>query len=620
MKKGLGRKIIEAVATGYKELVSLFLPTHVIPPRIHMGLNKISERVCGYLNNPTPKGALLVCGDWGAGKSYFLTTNRVSIENATKKRFITVSVAGLQSRAEIDRAMFAASAPALFSGYASAASIFLKAGLRFVHIDPQDFKFEASLQPGEIVVVLEDFDRYGGSSETLAGLVIDLVDQNRVHTIVVADDEKLYKLPGNFGEWKEKVIAHSIRLKPNLERRFVELRNGIASIFSRERISRHERTLLAITKNWGMSNLRIMEHAVNELSEIIDQCGGALNELGEWEEVLISGLYLGILEIRRDAQHKKLISGVFSHDGLSDAAQARLAGMTDIASDAGEDQDSASIKRLMSRYDSFEFSLFPGGRVFSEYFNYGLIDAPRMISAFDRVMARKTRRQIFIDEYFSLSQPDFDSEYESICDDLSNGRIYNLGTVGKAFVAMQFMVERKVVPLTEAELTDLFLRGIGAVAPEKVADPEDNDDIWYALSSDSAVAAIKEALASKRLQSRAITTETARLSVLKSQPDGSFGVKLADWQLKPLFIGDSEELIAALESLTPSEVQDVMRLFGSRRRVSNYMDFLSEEKAVLLVIAERLKRSPDATRKLTIKDSQLNSLSSVIFEFAQTLR
>lgn len=582
-------------------------------------MDSVSIRVCEYLKNPNPKGALLICGDWGAGKSHYINTKKGLIEGESAKKFIVVSLAGLKSRAEIDRAIFAASAPALFSGYASAANVFLKAGLRFVRIDPEDFKFDASLKPGEIVVVLEDFDRFDGKSEIPAGLVIDLVDQNRVHTIVVADDEKLREKSGDFAFWQEKVIAHAIRIRPEISVHFAELRNGLASTFARERIAQHESALLAITKNWGMSNLRILEYAINELAQILDHCGSALAELGEWEEIFLSGLFLGMLEVRRDARQKSVISAIFSKEGLSDAAQARLAGMTGEPLAEGQSSELKLVESMISRYESFKFSLFPGGEVFGEFFDYGVVDASRMMLAFGRLMQRKTPRQLFIENYFQLSQREFDEEYQSIYDDLANGRINNLGMIAKTFSAMQFMIHRSALALTEEDLKELVVGAVKAVEPEKVEDPEETDDFVYVARSDIATIAVKEAVDEKRKESRAWATEAARLSVFRGRGGGKFAANLRDWQLKPLFVGDAKELVEALESLSPSEVQDVIRLFGYRKRVSNYRNYLGDEKDTLKVVAERLRRSPPEGGHLSIIDSQLNALSEVMGEFAGSL-
>jgi len=69
--------------------------------------NKIEEQVKAYIDRPNTDYAVLINGEWGTGKTYFIT-NVIDWKDlcGTDKKIIYISLNGLSSLEEIKKYLF----------------------------------------------------------------------------------------------------------------------------------------------------------------------------------------------------------------------------------------------------------------------------------------------------------------------------------------------------------------------------------------------------------------------------------------------------------------------------------------------------------------------------------
>ncbi|MBM9485348.1 hypothetical protein JBE38_05440 [Pseudomonas sp. ICBG1301] len=120
-----------------KKSTSALNDYHIENPNHH-----IIKNINHYLGQNQPAHALLISGDWGAGKTYFvdtLTDEQNKIEN-NQKKIIKISLFGVQKTSEIDLKIFQSLHPILGSKYTQLAGNILKGALSF------GFKFDIASQ------------------------------------------------------------------------------------------------------------------------------------------------------------------------------------------------------------------------------------------------------------------------------------------------------------------------------------------------------------------------------------------------------------------------------------------------------------------------------------------
>lgn len=567
-----------------------------------------------YLKDKSPNSAILVSGEWGAGKTYLIGSKKEYFQKKSKKKFVTFSVAGLSTREELDQALFLASAPWLLDGHVQAAGVFAKAALRFLKIEPKDFNLKAEFNENRIVVVIEDIDRFFGDLKVLFGLVVDLVDQSKVHTILVAAEDKLFSHVA-YSEWKEKIVGQTVLIEPDIPKMVDVFIKEIPGDSTRSRLVSRQKDLERIAIEWNLSNLRSLRFAIKQLALVIDEIGENIDRLKDLDKILLCGIFLGLLEVRRSARAAATIGRMFSHEGLSEDAQAALAGASLGSDDLSE--EGAFVKQMIERYPSFEFSLFPGGIAFLRFFRTGDISAEEMIAAFAPQVETVSKREVFLREYLSLSQAEFDEEYDSIISDLKAGRVSSMAQVARIYLSLKFLADKRSIALTSSEVKEVVLSAIDLVPSENVEDPYAGEDFWYMTGADAEIDEVRDAIESKRSQARDAKLEAMRLG-LWSDEEG-LAARLREWRNQVLFIGDASTAVSGILALSPAGIQEVVRLFGSRSRFSDFRTRLAAEKKTLIEVADALESSLSSIDKLSVRDSQLLVLARTMRAFSEQL-
>jgi hypothetical protein len=370
-----------------------------------------------------------------------------------------------------------------------------------------------------------------------------------------------------------------------------------------------------------MSNLRVLRHAIKELSRVVAAAESKLDDLGEAQQILLGGLFLGLLESRRDPKTNEAVAKVFSHHGLSEVAQAQLAGVSVPEEEFAAAEDGVFVSNLIGRYSSYEFSLFPGGDVFASFFNTGAIDVEKMFESFAPITEVQSRRELLLKNYLELPQAEFDEEVQLLSGDLRRSSITSMGLIARIYLALRFIARRGAIASTEEEVKDLVIASIKGVDAASVSDfDSDGDDFWFIERKDDLDNEVLSAIESKREEARALNTESERLAVFSDlDREPALATRLQQWKLRPLFIGDAARIVAAIYLLNPAQLQDLMRLFGSRRSFSGFGRNLRDEERTLEEIVAIINARLPKEGIYTIQQSQLKQLSEVMHSFAEEL-
>lgn len=222
----------------------------------------ITARLNEYLDFPhAPHGAVLIDGAWGAGKTYFLKSffKDRQKKNPTLK-FAYISMYGLKSAADIDRALIAALFPLLEHKASAFAGKLLNAGLGFFRIK-HEFSPEDLLSTNADVYVFDDLERCEMELNAALGYINQLVEHEEKKVVIVANQAEI---PGEekYLSRKEKLVGQTFHLTADFKSAFSKFVEELPSSRSKVYLLTHASTVHQIYELSGLDNLRLLRQAI----------------------------------------------------------------------------------------------------------------------------------------------------------------------------------------------------------------------------------------------------------------------------------------------------------------------------------------------------------------------
>ena len=202
-----------------------------------------------YCNEENPVGAILLTGGWGCGKSYFLDNE---FKEKMKKDFavIKVSLFGIADVEEINSAVneawinnFICISPKVKKIVSDLEKIFMDSSKQFSliyskiksvlkHLKNIDlnvfFPVSNKIFNQKVVLIFDDLERCTASTTDILGVINNYCENKKIHTIIVANEEKLNKdNEKSYEEYKEKIIQYTIKFQPKIDETINNIINNI---------------------------------------------------------------------------------------------------------------------------------------------------------------------------------------------------------------------------------------------------------------------------------------------------------------------------------------------------------------------------------------------------------
>lgn len=256
-----------------------------------MTRDAIKDRILAYIRTDKTNYAMMISGEWGAGKTHLLQNEimpaiaDVPLPNSDSKyRPVYVSLSGLSTTERLTDLMFA--------------SINLKPQKKETQLEfeiaqfdnqKSDYDFKPkSLIPQNIVFCFDDLERASPSFlEELLGYINTYIEHSENKVLFLADETKITEYfkknlaisSKNFNEIKEKYIMRNYRLDANLD-----------VILEHQNLSDGNKNLIKNTFNKGKwNNLRTLQLVLESLAEILgvfDSIKAENNNIAKYNENL----------------------------------------------------------------------------------------------------------------------------------------------------------------------------------------------------------------------------------------------------------------------------------------------------------------------------------------------
>lgn len=171
-----------------------------------MNTEELTSYIKNYLENDKTRSAIMLTGAWGCGKSYYIqNTLAPALIKDSVNRCIVVSLYGLKNLEALSKSIYLeVRAKALFkkSETVSAAKIFGKTIIKGVasffgvdiNVSEDDLnKLYQSIDLTDKLIILEDLERSGIDIIEIMGYVNNLVEQDGVKVLLVANENEIIK-------------------------------------------------------------------------------------------------------------------------------------------------------------------------------------------------------------------------------------------------------------------------------------------------------------------------------------------------------------------------------------------------------------------------------------------
>ena len=171
-----------------------------------MNTTELTEYIKNYLENDKTYSAIMLTGEWGCGKSYYIQNELVpALIKDEKNRCVVVSLYGIKSLEALSKSIYLEIRAKAFikeSEGISTAKIIGKTIIKGVssffgvdiNVSEEDLnKLYQSIDLTGKLIVLEDLERSGLSILEVMGYVNNLVEQDGVKVLLVANENEIIK-------------------------------------------------------------------------------------------------------------------------------------------------------------------------------------------------------------------------------------------------------------------------------------------------------------------------------------------------------------------------------------------------------------------------------------------
>ncbi len=250
-----------------------------------------------YFELATPGFAVLLTGEWGCGKTWFIEQ---ILNRLNKKKYARFSIAGCKTTSDLNNQLFAAYGikNAKFAKYVNGA---ISAGAPAfiaekvaVAVNAGKALFIEKFIKSNAVVVIDDLERSDLPTPVLIGYINDLVEQRKCSVILIANLEKLEKKNKGFAEVKEKIIGKVYTVE-------TEVHSAVRHFYqnmSMENLSLDDaiRCVEVVFQNTG-HNIRAINYAFSDFKQLYNS-SASMQKLGADDKELVIRLFLEVLIYR----------------------------------------------------------------------------------------------------------------------------------------------------------------------------------------------------------------------------------------------------------------------------------------------------------------------------------
>jgi GTPase SAR1 family protein len=359
---------------------------------VHQHKQSINSHIEEYLDyycglNHAPGFAVLLQGQWGSGKTWFINKYR-KILNDRNQKCIYVSLYGMTSFSDIEDAFFQQLHPVLSSKGMAITGKIVKGLLKgFLRIDLDGDKKDDNIWNIQIpdinlpeylrntdksILIFDDLERCKIDLSNVLGYINYFVEHQDLKVIIIANESELEK-DNNYKSIKEKLIGKTFGVFPDFDG---ALENFI-TIVNHEDVkcflSSHTKSIQDLYEKAEYENLRNLKQIILDFERIFNALPGKAKNKTELLEHLLKMLMAFSIEIKRGS----ILSKDIGHLQMKYLSKGRYK-MSDSTTDEN-DQKITQVKTVFDRYPFLNiYDPFPSSIWWQDFFEKGIMDTAEL--------------------------------------------------------------------------------------------------------------------------------------------------------------------------------------------------------------------------------------------------
>ena len=320
----------------------------------------ISKYLSDYMHNPDPQYAVMLKGEWGCGKSFFVNKWIKEYKPAGKKNSlkpIYVSLYGLKDTSQITESIDRVLHPLLYSKGAKltkrllkiAGKVVLKTSFDVNKNGSEDISLDATLDSlsillskdinilGNKLIIFDDLERCLIDMKLLLGYINSFVEHGSCHVILIGDETRVVsRWKKTLIEFKEKTVGREFEIMPDVDDAITCFLHGY--ILSDEWLQNQKSLITDIFQATECNNLRILRQCLYDFNGLYTE---VRKSIGENDEPFMQSLLASYIVVYCEYRGK-------CHDLFSQWEWSYDAGI------AGNNEMKERISALCQKYKSIE--------------------------------------------------------------------------------------------------------------------------------------------------------------------------------------------------------------------------------------------------------------------------
>lgn len=576
------------------------------------------KQLDSYLQGPQPGYAMLIEGSWGVGKSFIWQRYSLQLKGITP---ITISAAGLQTSEDLERALFQASISDLGpKPMIELGSVVGRALLRVVKVDPNDIKLKADVTGGRSVICIDDIERFAGDFNVIFGFVVNLIDVNGVHCVLIADEERANeRFKDEYGKYKERIVGKTIVLQPNIHDFCDQVIRGFANQQVREAMLAGVERLVALIEGATLKNLRAVRFFLTEMEIVLRSLSPDLISRAIASS-LPSALLFWIGATSKDAGNLRIVEKAFLSQGMDLALAMRVyekrkRGQRDGDTDPDDiDKFSGLLNELGL---SQEHNNWPTSSAFVDHIlglervDYGQLSidfglAKAAVENYDPIAV--------INHYANHDDEAVQTAINSAHEEF-NRNPAELTRIFDIYRALHYMASREIFAITkDAWRREVVDRLTGLIAEPHWVTPEVFE--IFPGSYDPEEQPVFEKFEQVHNAALDLRKANDRNDALAALLDGTaMGI---DATISPLLVaaeGSESELLAKLRMAGVHAVLRLKEILRKRLAITNVATYVKADRASAIALADHIEDSLNVASPMLILESELKELAWTLRRF-----
>jgi len=441
----------------------------------------INQHIEDYLNYycnlaHSPNFAILLKGQWGSGKTWFINKYCKKLEESEQK-CLYISLYGITSLSDIDDKFFELLHPVRSSKEMAITGKILKGLLKGtfkIDLDGDD-KDDASwnVQIPEInlpkhlknidksILIFDDLERCNVDISSLLGYINHFVENQNMKVVLIANEDELIEnnkekmaKSNNYKFIKEKLIGKTFTVSPDFEGALATFISNIDNSVAKVFLSKNAELIKDLYEQSGYKNLRNLKQIFLDFERIFIGLPEKVTSNPEVLTNILRQLTAFSVEIRRGNLDPKLI-GKLEEIQISMYVNRNQSNTT---SNQNEDKDLNPVKKILDTYSELNLHTpFPCLTWWQIFFDEGRIDKQKLeqsISSSKYFQNENTPDWIRLWHFSNLSDDDFHKLLSKVNLEYVNKKFLDIGIFRHIFGLFLMFSDAEIYQKSKQEVLE----------------------------------------------------------------------------------------------------------------------------------------------------------------------